>query len=136
VSLTSSTRRRKDHPSFPSAITCCFLSSLKTLLMPREPIRASLGVNVPDFAMAGSRLTLYGRIWVIPEGTEGTGKLPSTQCTEPGCFIPSSSFSISSITRFIFLTVSSSGSSVVMSTPASFNKSIGYFEPPAAMNFK
>ena len=25
--------RRKGHPSFPSAMTCCFFSSLKTLLM-------------------------------------------------------------------------------------------------------
>jgi hypothetical protein len=41
--------RRKVHPSFPSAMamTCCFFSSLKTLLMPKEPIRAPLGVNVP-----------------------------------------------------------------------------------------
>src|SRR5205085_12339835 len=38
--------------------------------------------------------------------------------------------SISSITRFIFLMVSSSGSSVVMSTPASFRMSIGYLDPP------
>ena len=45
----ASSMRRKDHPSFPSAITCCFFSSLKTLLMPREPISAPLGVNVPGF---------------------------------------------------------------------------------------
>src|SRR6516164_679864 len=59
--------RRKDHPSLPSAITCCFFSSLKTLLMPREPIRASPGVNVPGSAMAGFQPTLYGRIWVTAE---------------------------------------------------------------------
>ena len=59
--------RRKDHPSFPRAITCCFFSSLKTLLMSREPIRALLGVNVPGFPMAGFQVTLYGRIWVTPE---------------------------------------------------------------------
>ena len=46
------------------------------------------------------------------------------------------SFSTSSITRFIFLIVSSSGSSVVMSTPASFRSSIGYFEPPADSKVK
>ena len=45
-------------------------------------------------------------------------------------------FSISSITRFIARIVSSSGSSVVMSTPASFNSSIGYFEPPALRNVR
>src|SRR5271157_5200150 len=61
--------RRKDHPSFPSAMTCCFFSSLKTLLMPTEPIRASVGVNVPGLSMAGFQLTLHGRFWVIPEVT-------------------------------------------------------------------
>src|SRR5436853_4367089 len=60
--------RRRDHPSFPSEITCCFLSVLKTLLMPSEPIRALSGVNVPGFPMAGFQLTLYGRIWATPEG--------------------------------------------------------------------
>src|SRR5215469_2282236 len=63
----ASSMRRKDHPSFPNAITCCFFSSLKTLLMSREPIRAPLGVNVPGFPIAGFQLTLYGRIWVTPE---------------------------------------------------------------------
>src|ERR1700746_2560505 len=61
--------RRKGHPSFPSAMTCCFFSSLKTLLMPTEPIRALVGVNVPGLPMAGFQLTLHGRIWVTPEGT-------------------------------------------------------------------
>src|SRR5438552_19216274 len=60
--------RRRDHPSFPSEITCCFLSVLKTLPMPSEPIRALSGVNVPGFPMAGFQLTLYGRIWATPEG--------------------------------------------------------------------
>src|SRR5713226_2488221 len=59
--------RRKGHPSFPSAMTCCFFSSLKTLLMPTEPTRAPIGVNVPGFPMAGFQLTLYGRFWVTPE---------------------------------------------------------------------
>src|SRR6184192_1034089 len=59
--------RRRDHPSFPSEITCCFFSVLKTLLMPSEPIRALSGVNVPGFSMAGFQLTLYGRIWATPE---------------------------------------------------------------------
>src|ERR1700751_3930941 len=63
----ASSMRRKDHPSFPNAITCCFFSSLKTLLMPRAPIRAPIGVNVPGFAMAGFQVTLHGRIWVTAE---------------------------------------------------------------------
>src|SRR5258706_9813015 len=68
---------RKDHPSFPSAMTCCFFSSLKTLLMPREPISAPFGVNVPGSAMAGFQVTLYGRFWVTPEvdKTDGLDKL-------------------------------------------------------------
>src|SRR5439155_25092148 len=33
--------RRSVQPSFPSAITCCFFSSFKTLLMPTERIRRS-----------------------------------------------------------------------------------------------
>ena len=53
-------------------MTCCFFSSLKTLLMPKEPIRAPLGVNVPGLTMAGFQLTLHGRIWVIPEATNTT----------------------------------------------------------------
>src|SRR5437660_11965112 len=78
----ASSMRRRDHPSFPSEITCCFLSVLKTLLMPSEPIRALSGVNVPGFPMAGFQLTLYGRIWATPEdscrkvaalATEGVG---------------------------------------------------------------
>src|SRR5262245_58872463 len=44
------------------------------------------------------------------------------------------SFSISSITLFISFIVRSRGSSEVMSTPASFKRSIGYFEPPAPRN--
>jgi len=35
--------------------------------MPREPIRAPLGVNVPGSSLAGFQVTLFGRIWVTPE---------------------------------------------------------------------
>jgi hypothetical protein len=35
--------------------------------MPREPISAPFGVNVPGLPLAGFQLTLIGRIWVIPE---------------------------------------------------------------------
>lgn len=31
-------------------LPCCLFSSLKTSLMPREPIKASPGVSVPGFA--------------------------------------------------------------------------------------
>ena len=64
----ASSMRRKDHPSFPSATTCCFFSSLKTLLIPREPIGAPLGVNVPGFCYGRFSGDLTGRIWVTAEG--------------------------------------------------------------------
>jgi hypothetical protein len=41
--------RRSGHPSFPSAITCCFFSSLKTLLMLTEAIGPLVRVNFPGF---------------------------------------------------------------------------------------
>ena len=47
-----------------------------------------------------------------------------------------SNFSISSITAFIFRMVRSSGSSVVMSTPAARSRSIGYAEPPDEINVR
>jgi hypothetical protein len=59
--------RRTLHPSFPSAMTCCCFSVLKTLLMSTEPIRPCVVVNVPSAAMAGFQVTLYGRFWVTPE---------------------------------------------------------------------
>lgn len=60
--------RRKGHPSFPSAMTCCFYSSLKTLLMPTEPIGPLVGVNVRALSLAGFQLTIIGRFWVTAEG--------------------------------------------------------------------
>ena len=61
--------RRKDQPSRPKAIICCRLSSLNTLLMPREATLPPRVVNVPGdyFSMAGFEVTLYGRFWVTPE---------------------------------------------------------------------
>ena len=44
----------------------------RTLLMPTEPIRAPIGVNVPGLPMAGFQLTLHGRIWVTAEGIRDT----------------------------------------------------------------
>jgi hypothetical protein len=76
--------RRKGHPSFPSAMTCCFFSSLKTLLMPTEPIRAPVGVNVQGLPMAGFQLTLHGRIWVTPEDRLGEFGVVLISKTLPG----------------------------------------------------
>jgi hypothetical protein len=38
---------RRDHPSRPKAMTCCFFSSLKTLLMLTEGIGPRVKINVP-----------------------------------------------------------------------------------------
>ena len=72
--------RRKGHPSFPSAMTCCSFSSLKTLLMQKEPIRALFGVNVPGFSLAGFEVTLIGRFWVTPEGIFRDCRLRAILC--------------------------------------------------------
>ena len=77
--------RRNGHPSFPSAMTCCFFSSLKTLLMPKEPIRAPLGVNVPGLTMAGFQLTLHGRIWVTPEVNRAAGHFVDQPLSKTEC---------------------------------------------------
>ena len=44
---TAASMRRSDHPSRPSAMTCCFLSSLKTLLTLTEGIPHAW-INVLD----------------------------------------------------------------------------------------
>ena len=62
------------------------------------------------------------------DGKEPKKRLPGGYF--PGAVVWVRSLSTSSITRFIFRIVRSSGSSVVMSTPASFSRSIGYFAPP------
>src|SRR5271156_2384557 len=64
--------RRKGHPSFPSAMTCCFFASLKTLLIPTEAIAPLDGVNVLALSLAGFQVTLIGRFWVIPEARPTT----------------------------------------------------------------
>jgi hypothetical protein len=72
--------RRKHHASFPSPMTCCFLSSLKTLLMPTEPIRPLVGVNVPGFIVGGFQVTIIGRFWVTAEDKQALdGSCPSVQ---------------------------------------------------------
>ena len=44
---------RSDQPSRPSAMTCCFFSSLKTLAMPPEGYRPPRASNVPDAILVG-----------------------------------------------------------------------------------
>src|ERR1035438_9616380 len=60
--------RRSDHRSHPSAKTCCFFSSLKTLAMPRKgtglPSDSMSRVRLP---LAGFQVIMLGRFCVIAE---------------------------------------------------------------------
>jgi len=57
-------------------------------------------------------------------------------CGAARYFFAASSFSISSMMRFISRIAALNGTEVVMSTPASLSSSIGYFEPPADSIFR
>src|SRR5690348_13226146 len=61
---------RRDHPSRPKAMICCFLSSFKTFAMLREATYPPAAVNVLDVSsesMAAFQVFLYGRFWVFTE---------------------------------------------------------------------
>src|SRR5205809_6566959 len=62
--------RRSDHPSRPSAITCCRFSALKTLPIPAAGVQPTAQVNVsaPGAALAGFQVSINGRFWVSTEG--------------------------------------------------------------------
>jgi hypothetical protein len=49
----SCSMRRKGHPSRPRATTCCFFSSLKTLLIPTKATVPRAGINVPGLILVG-----------------------------------------------------------------------------------
>src|SRR5438093_7052092 len=72
--------RRSDHPSRPSAITCCRFSALKTLPIPAAGVQPTGQVNVsaPGAALAGFQVSINGRFWVSTEamnmGEEQTGE--------------------------------------------------------------
>src|SRR5882762_2477431 len=62
---------RRDQPSRPKAMICCFFSSFKTFAMLREATYSPAAVNVPDVSsesMAAFQVFLYGRFWVFTEG--------------------------------------------------------------------
>src|SRR6266480_6979051 len=61
--------RRSDHPSRPSAITCCRFSALKTLPIPAAGVKPTAHVNVsaPGAALAGFQVSINGRFWVSTE---------------------------------------------------------------------
>jgi hypothetical protein len=61
--------RRSDHPNRPSAMTCCFFSSFKTLLTLTEG-NPHVRINVLDrSSLAGFQVTFVGRFWMITEGS-------------------------------------------------------------------
>src|SRR5438552_10574987 len=65
--------RRSDHPSRPSAITCCRFSALKTLPIPAAGVQPTAQVNVsaPGAALAGFQVSINGRFWVSTEEPAG-----------------------------------------------------------------
>src|SRR5207253_3038488 len=61
---------RRDHPSRPNAMICCFFSSFKTFAMLREATYPPAAVNVLDVSsesMAAFQVFMYGRFWVFTE---------------------------------------------------------------------
>src|SRR5258708_19200755 len=63
---------RRDHPSRPNAMICCFFSSFKTFAILREatyPPAAVNVLNVSSESMAAFQVFMYGRFWVFTEGT-------------------------------------------------------------------
>jgi hypothetical protein len=67
---------RRDHPSRPKAMICCFFSSFKTFAMLREATDPPAAVNVLDVSsksMAAFQVFTYGRFWVFTEGDRMAG---------------------------------------------------------------
>src|SRR5580704_5547508 len=61
---------RRDHPSRPNAMICCFFSSFKTFAIVREATYPPAAVNVLDVSsesMAAFQVFMYGRFWVFTE---------------------------------------------------------------------
>ncbi len=65
--------RRRDQPSRPNAITCCFLSSLKTLLTLSQGIPCDRFNVLSQPSLAGFQVITYGRVWVFTEGVHTNG---------------------------------------------------------------
>src|SRR2546425_7572662 len=60
--------RRSDHPSRPSAITCCRFSALKTLAILAAGAEPTAQVNVSTPGpLAGFQVSINGRFWVSTE---------------------------------------------------------------------
>src|SRR6267142_3549402 len=75
--------RRSGQPSLPSAMTCCFFASFKTLLMPTEPIRSRRN-QCPGrrYPLAGFEVIIIGRFWVITEAWARERRNDESLCSD------------------------------------------------------
>ena len=77
--VVSCSIRRRDHPSRPRAMTCCFFASLKTFAMSREatylPPKSMSRTSL--LKLAAFQVTLIGRFWVTPEAIRASEALVS-----------------------------------------------------------
>ena len=67
---TAASMRRSDHPSRPSAMTCCLLFFAQDIAHVDggySPARINVLVRSP---LAGFQVIIIGRFWVIPEALE------------------------------------------------------------------
>src|SRR5206468_13100261 len=90
---------RRDHPSRPKVMICCFFSSFKTFAMLREATYPPAAVNVlvdSSESMAAFQVFLYGRFWVFTEekfhkdwrsylGTHAPRSPSEVEKLEPSC---------------------------------------------------
>src|SRR5438552_17628708 len=82
---------RRDHPSRPNAMICCFFSPFKTFAMLREATDPPAAVNVLDVSsesMAAFQVFLYGRFWVFTEGTGASMKCIRVDAENCPFFVP------------------------------------------------
>ncbi len=65
----ASSMRRSDQPSRPSASTCCFFSSPKTLVIPAvEHVHTASSTSRAAYLLvAGFQVSISGRFWVSTE---------------------------------------------------------------------
>src|ERR1700746_3358928 len=74
---------RRDHPSRPKAMICCFFSSFKTFAMSREATHPPAAVNVLDVSsesMAAFHVFLYCRFSVFTEVAIANQCQSESQC--------------------------------------------------------
>src|SRR6266704_4768160 len=72
---------RRDHPSRPKVMICCFFSSFKTFAMLREATYPPAAVNVlvdSSESMAAFQVFLYGRFWGFTEGNSQRNRCSSS----------------------------------------------------------